>query len=189
MALETFSFIASLNASNPVHSTDQVSEGDDHIRGVKTALLNSFPNIDAAVNFTPTEANYLVGVTSAIQTQLNGKAASAHTHAAADVVSGEFADARISESSVVQWEASLTITESQISDLQSYLLDGSQITTLEVGHATDTTLSRKAAGTLAVENDAVFSHESASFSSAKIHFSNGVEPTTEGSDGDIFLVY
>lgn len=63
MALETFNFIDSLNASNPVHATDQVSEGDDHIRGIKTTLLNSFPNIDAAVNFTPTEANRLVGLT------------------------------------------------------------------------------------------------------------------------------
>ena len=63
MGLETFNFIDSLNASNPVHATDQVSQGDDHIRGVKTTLLNSFPNIDAAVNFTPTEANRLVGLT------------------------------------------------------------------------------------------------------------------------------
>lgn len=189
MGLETFSYITSLNASNPVHSTDQVSEGDDHLRGVKLTLLQSFANIDGPVNFTPTEANYLVGVTSGIQAQIDGKAPTVHTHAAGDVVSGTFADARISSSSVVQWEAALTITESQISDLQPYLLDGSQITTLEVGHPTDTTLGRKAAGTLSVEGDAVFSHESGTFSSAKIHFSNGVEPTTEGSDGDLFLVY
>lgn len=63
MALESFSFINSLNASNPVHATDQVSTGDDHLRGLKTTLLNSFPNINAAVNFTPTEANRLTGLT------------------------------------------------------------------------------------------------------------------------------
>lgn len=40
----------------------------------------------------------------------------------ADLISsGTFADARISETSVTQHEAALTITESQISDLQSYL--------------------------------------------------------------------
>lgn len=46
-----------------------------------------------------------------------GAAASSHTHATSDVTSGTFADARISESSVTQHEAALSITESQISDL------------------------------------------------------------------------
>ena len=63
MGLESFSYITSLNSSNPVHATDQVSQGDDHIRGVKLTLLQSFPNVNAAVNFTPTEANNLVGST------------------------------------------------------------------------------------------------------------------------------
>ena len=39
----------------------------------------------------------------------------------ADVASGTFADARIAESNVTQHEAALSITESQISDLQTYL--------------------------------------------------------------------
>lgn len=46
-----------------------------------------------------------------------GIAAASHTHATSDITSGTFADARISESSVTQYEAALTITESQISDL------------------------------------------------------------------------
>lgn len=41
--------------------------------------------------------------------------------AAGDIASGTFADARISQSSVTQHQAALSITESQISDLQSYL--------------------------------------------------------------------
>lgn len=64
-----------------------------------------------------TEFQYLNGATSAIQTQLDGKAASSHTHAASDITSGTLDDARISESSVTQHEAALSITESQISDL------------------------------------------------------------------------
>lgn len=44
---------------------------------------------------TSTELGYLDGVTGAIQTQLNGKAASTHTHAAGDITSGTLADARI----------------------------------------------------------------------------------------------
>ena len=43
-----------------------------------------------------------------------------HTHAASDVASGTFADARIAETNVTQHEAALSITESQISDFGSY---------------------------------------------------------------------
>ena len=46
-------------------------------------------------------------------------AASSHTHAASDVTSGTFADARISESSVTQHEGALSIASSQISDKAS----------------------------------------------------------------------
>ena len=42
-----------------------------------------------------TELGYLDGLTSAIQTQIAGKAATSHTHAAADVTSGLLAAARI----------------------------------------------------------------------------------------------
>lgn len=52
-----------------------------------------------------------------LQSALDGKAALVHTHDAAAVISGELADARISESSVTQHEAALEITESQITDL------------------------------------------------------------------------
>ncbi|PWG74872.1 hypothetical protein DF186_15640, partial [Enterococcus hirae] len=47
------------------------------------------------------------GVTSSIQTQLDAKAASSHTHTTGDVTSGTFADARISQSSVTQHSSAL----------------------------------------------------------------------------------
>ena len=78
MGTETFNYIDSLNTANPT-STDNVSEGDDHIRGIKTTLKNTFPNLDGAVNATDTELNYVDGVTSAIQTQLDAKSATATT--------------------------------------------------------------------------------------------------------------
>jgi|14_taG_2_1085336.scaffolds.fasta_scaffold44275_2 hypothetical protein len=78
MGTETFNYIDSLNTANPT-STDNVSEGDDHIRGIKTTLKNTFPNLDGAVNATDTELNYVDGVTSAIQTQLDNKVSNA-TH-------------------------------------------------------------------------------------------------------------
>ena len=82
MAIETFGFIDDLNAANPT-ATDNVSEGDDHLRGVKATLKSTFPGITGAVNATQdelnildgvtataTELNYVDGVTSSIQTQL-----------------------------------------------------------------------------------------------------------------------
>jgi len=73
MALEDLTgtkYLDDLNSSNPA-AGDNVSEGDDHIRGIKNVLKLTFPNIDAAVNATPTELNYVDGVTSAIQTQFD----------------------------------------------------------------------------------------------------------------------
>ena len=77
MALEDLTgtkYLDDLNASNPV-AGDNVSEGDDHIRGIKNVLKLTFPNIDGAVTPTDTEINYVGGVTSAIQTQIDTKAA------------------------------------------------------------------------------------------------------------------
>jgi len=62
MGIETFNYIDSLNTANPT-STDNVSEGDDHIRGIKTTLKNTFPNVNAAVNATDEELNLVDGVT------------------------------------------------------------------------------------------------------------------------------
>lgn len=44
MGLESASFIAELNATNPIGSSDPKSQGDDHLRLIKTAILGSFPN-------------------------------------------------------------------------------------------------------------------------------------------------
>jgi hypothetical protein len=48
MSLESGSFLNDLVASNPVGSQDNVSQGDDHIRLIKTLLKASFPNITKA---------------------------------------------------------------------------------------------------------------------------------------------
>jgi len=88
--------------------------------------MNSQSILAGALTITATELGHLDGVTSNIQTQLNGKqasgsyAAASHTHAASDVTSGTFANARISEGSVTQHQAALSVSESQISDLGSY---------------------------------------------------------------------
>lgn len=78
MALETASYISQLVLTNPVGGSDAKSQGDDHIRLLKTVLQTQFPNFTAAAcTPTVTELNYVAGVTSAIQTQLNAKAPAA----------------------------------------------------------------------------------------------------------------
>ena len=73
MTIETVTFISSLNALYPAAS-DLKSEGDDHIRNIKTAVKGSFPNVSGVVSATNAELSFVTGVTSAIQTQMNAKA-------------------------------------------------------------------------------------------------------------------
>lgn len=58
MPVETFNFLDSLNASNPV-STDGQVQGDDHIRGIKAAIKATFPSIAGACAITDTQLSNL----------------------------------------------------------------------------------------------------------------------------------
>lgn len=73
MALETGTYISDLVSTNPV-SGDPKSQGDDHFRLLKSTIKATFPNVDGAVTPTDEELNYVDGVTSSIQTQLDLKA-------------------------------------------------------------------------------------------------------------------
>ena len=48
MALETATYINQLVATNPL-GTDEVSQGDDHLRLIKEVLQSSFPTITGGV--------------------------------------------------------------------------------------------------------------------------------------------
>jgi len=72
MTVESALYPSQFNTAWP-QASDMVSEGDNHLRLVKTVVKTTFPNFGGAVNATHTEANYLVGVTSGIQGQLNAK--------------------------------------------------------------------------------------------------------------------
>ena len=132
MAIETFEFIDDLNSANPT-ATDNVSEGDDHLRGLKTTLKNTFPNVTGAITATETELNildgvtattaelnlmdgvtattaelnYVDGVTSAIQTQLDAKLASGGTLATATITTLTSTTANITTVDLGNW----TVTE------------------------------------------------------------------------------
>ena len=71
MTVESASYISQLDDTLPL-SGDKKREGDNHIRLVKDVLKTQFPNFGtAAMNATVAELNYSVGVTSAIQAQLD----------------------------------------------------------------------------------------------------------------------
>ena len=69
MALETGTYINSLNGSNPT-ATDALAQADDHLRLIKNTIKNTFPNISGAVDATHTELNIMDGGTSATSTTL-----------------------------------------------------------------------------------------------------------------------
>lgn len=60
MGLESATYISQLVATNPT-STDPKSQGDDHIRLVKSTLQNTFPNITGAVTVTQSDINSVTG--------------------------------------------------------------------------------------------------------------------------------
>jgi len=72
MALEAATYISALDAANPA-STDPKSQGDDHLRLIKSALKATLPGLSGAMTATHTELNFVAGVTSPIQSQLDGK--------------------------------------------------------------------------------------------------------------------
>jgi len=56
MTVESASYVNGLNASYPA-SSDQKSEGDNHLRLIKTTLLATFPNLSGAVTVTHSDIN------------------------------------------------------------------------------------------------------------------------------------
>lgn len=88
MGLETGTYISDLVITNPLGS-DPRSQGDDHIRLIKTVLKNSFPNINGAMSSTPAQiaaaatlAGYLTAITGA-STVTQGDLNSVHSNIAA----------------------------------------------------------------------------------------------------------
>ena len=62
MALESTTYIDGLVITNPT-GTDPRSQGDDHIRLVKSTLRSTFPNVSGAMTATHTELNLIDGYT------------------------------------------------------------------------------------------------------------------------------
>lgn len=81
MTVETAILISDLNSLNP-GSNDPKSEGDDHLRLLKTTIKATFPNITGAVSATHTLLNNAAagnfGVQAVTGASFNGKLATAN---------------------------------------------------------------------------------------------------------------
>lgn len=63
MAIENMTgpnaYISAMVQTNPA-STDPEGEGDDHLRGIKNCILNTFPNINGPVTLTDEQLNAIL---------------------------------------------------------------------------------------------------------------------------------
>lgn len=63
MALETGTYIGDLNPANPT-AADPKSDGDDHLRLIKSVAKNSFPNVAGPVTASHVELSLMAGATT-----------------------------------------------------------------------------------------------------------------------------
>ena len=78
MPLETGDYISDLVATNPP-GTDNVSQGDDHLRLIKHVLKTTFPNINGPVTSTDEDLSNLSGGLPTVTTYTNPVTAQTHT--------------------------------------------------------------------------------------------------------------
>ena len=76
MAVDTAAYVGDFDTAKPAGS-DPLAEVDNNLRKIKEAIKASFPGVTGPVTATHAELNFVDGVTSAIQTQLDAKAPSA----------------------------------------------------------------------------------------------------------------
>lgn len=94
MSLETFGYIDDLDQYSPDGATEYVSQGDDHIRGIKATLKLTFPNFTGPV--TASNASINAGILPINTCQLFMQAAAptgwtqvvSHNNKALRIVSG-----------------------------------------------------------------------------------------------------
>ena len=122
MALETGTYISSLNASNPA-STDGLAQADDHIRLLKATIKATLPNVTGAITATQAELNLMDGVT-ATTAELNTLDGITSTVAELNILDGVTATA--AELNITD---GLTATTAELNTL-----DGVTATAAELNH-------------------------------------------------------
>ncbi len=109
---------ATLQVNNAIVFNDFTMQ--PHFRDYMLRVDGAIVSVEAGIVSSSGTAAW-GGITGTLSSQTDLNTALT-TIPASSIASGTFDNARISESSVTQHEGALTITESQISDLQAYLL-------------------------------------------------------------------
>ena len=113
MTVETALYPSQLNPALPFAS-DMVSEGDDHIRLLKTVDKTTWGNVAGAVSASHIELNYIVGVTSPLQGQINGKGAiTGQTWTGAHVFNGSIAVPTLAQATSTTGAASTAFVQNE----------------------------------------------------------------------------
>ena len=172
--------------SGALIATNNLSDLDN----ATTALTN------LGLTATATELNYTDGVTSNIQTQLDAKLSTETNDLTAAVTWANVPDANITQTSVTQHQAALSITEGQISNLGSDIVLDSDIGVTVQGYDADTaktdtaqTFTASQRGTVTTDNDLSFDMNATNFfkctpsTGAALTFTN----ITAGQSGNIWL--
>lgn len=113
MSVEAALYPSQLNTAWPL-SSDMVSEGDDHVRLLKTVDKTTWGNVAGAVLASHTELNYIVGVTSPLQGQINGKGSiTGQTWTGAHVFSGSIGVPTLAQGTSTTGSASTAFVQNE----------------------------------------------------------------------------
>lgn len=136
MTVESVNFISDLDPVRP-QGGDSIAQGDDHIRNIKKALKQTFPNIDGEVRASDEEINHLIGVPKPI-TEIIDDANQDVTDLDVRVTKNEQdiaqnkTDIAQNEADIAQNKTDIAQNKSDIADLRTDLNTGAQdLTTLE----------------------------------------------------------
>lgn len=122
MGLESITYISDFVTTNPT-SSDPKSQGDDQIRGIKTGVKNTFPNVTGAVTSTHTELNFVDGVTSAIQTQIDTKGAiTGQTWTGTHAFAATFSIGNVSATEITYLDGVTSAIQTQFADITGTLI-------------------------------------------------------------------
>ena len=186
MGLESVNHISDLDDKNPL-AVDNVSQGDDHIRNIKKALLTDFPNINAAVTATPAQLDYTV-----VTTLGTAEASKAMTASAASTMTfngmtiadlGTVTTADINggtiDGTVIGNSSAAAVTATTVNATSITAAAGATVTEF----STDGTMAGNSAVHLPTESAVV------TYVAAQIAANAAVESSTSASDGHIeFLI-
>ena len=123
MALETATYISQLVDTNPTAS-DPVSQGDDHLRLIKSVLQSQFTTLGAAaVTTTAAELNLLDGVSGLVQADLTKLAAVDSTAAELNIVDGgtSATSTTLADADRLVTNDNGTMVQVALSDVKTYL--------------------------------------------------------------------